>query len=124
MPCRELSWPKLNMESRTSSGPERRKVCMGAPGMFVTRQPGAEFHSKDDTQIAFAARDALAVKMLEQRDCVLARDARNVLELRDVDRGLAGPRLVIGEHRPQRGERVFVEDEVVTEFDECAIAEK
>src|SRR6185369_10162950 len=97
---------------------------MGAPGVLVTRQPGAEFHSKDDAKIAFAARHALAVEMLEQGNRVFARNTGEVFELRDVDGRLAGARLVLGEHGPQRCESVLMEDEVVTQFDQRAVAQQ
>ena len=48
-----------------------------------------------DSPVAFAARDALAVEIFKQRNRVLTRDAREILECRDIDRSILLLRAVI-----------------------------
>src|SRR5947209_3084582 len=80
------------------------------------------FASEYDTRISGTPRYTLTVKPLEQRDGVLARDSRQVLEAPDVESRRS--RLLLRQQLPQLSQRTRMEHQLFADLHQHFVAQQ
>src|SRR5688572_29697162 len=96
-----------------------------APAGRTFQRAGVRRPLEDESAVAGAAGDALAVEVFEQGDGVLARDAGDLLEPGHVYQAVGRARVgVVAQRGRQAFERLAVEEQVFLDADERARVEQ